>query len=71
MELSSSKIKKFLIFQEMELCSPNTEKILMFSQKKAVLILQKMELSYISENGNTKKIPYISGKKTFLKFFKN
>ena len=69
MELSSSKIKKCLIFQEMELSSPNTEKILMFSQKTAFLILQKMERSYISGNGNTEKIPYISGKKTFLKFF--
>ena len=69
MELSSSKIKKCLIFQEMELSSPNTERILMFSQKKAFLILQKMERSYISGNGNTEKIPYISGKKTFLKFF--
>ena len=55
---------KFLILQE----TKTPQKILMFFQKKAVLILQEMEtpkklfifqekeLSYISENGNPKKL---------------
>ena len=43
MELSSSKIKKFLIFQEMELPNSNTKKIIIFSQNKAVLIFQETE----------------------------
>ena len=37
--------KKFLVFSEMDLFSPNIKKILIFSQKKAFLIF-----SYISEN---------------------
>ena len=37
--------KKFLVFSEMDLSSPNIKKILIFSQKKAFLIF-----SYISEN---------------------
>ena len=41
MELSRSKIKKFLIFQETELSSSNIKKLLIF---------QEMELSYISGN---------------------
>ena len=40
----------------MELSSSNIEKFLIFSS--------------ISGNGNPKKIPYISGKKTFLYFRK-
>ena len=55
MELSSSKIKKFLIFQEVELSSPNTEKILMFSQKKAFLILQKWNVLIFQETETPKK----------------
>ena len=39
--------KKFFIFQEMELYSPNIKKLLIFS--------------YISGNKNSSKIPYISG----------
>ena len=54
MELSSSKIKKFLIFQKMELSGSNTEKFLIFSQKKSFLKLREMELSYIS--GGTSKV---------------
>ena len=42
MELSSSKIKKFFIFQEMDLSSSN------ISQKKPFLIFREIELSYIS-----------------------
>ena len=37
--------KEFFIFQEMELSSSNIKKILIFSQKKAFLIFWKMELS--------------------------
>ena len=37
--------KKFLVFSEMDLFSPNIKEILIFSQKKAFLIF-----SYISEN---------------------
>ena len=36
-------LKKFLIFQEMELCSSNIKKNLIFSQKKAFLIFPEME----------------------------
>ena len=60
MELSSSKIKKFLIFQEMELSSSNIKKSLIFSQKKAFLIFREMKLSYILGNRNPEKILYIS-----------
>ena len=49
----------------MELSSSNIKKFLIFSQKKAFLIFQQMELSHISGNGNTEKIPYISGNETF------
>ena len=58
MELSSSKIKNFLIFQE--LSSSNIKKFLIFSQKKAFLIFPEMEL-YILRNGNPEKNLYISG----------
>ena len=59
-----SQKKAFLIFQETE----NPKKFLIFSQKKAVLIFPetetlkiflmflKTELSYISGNGNPKKL---------------
>ena len=55
MELSSSKIKNFLIFQEMKLSGSNInniKKFLMFSQKKAFLIFWEMKLSYSLGNGN-------------------
>ena len=65
MELSSSKIKKLLIFQEMELSSSNIKKFLTFSQKKAFSIFREMELSYILGNGNPGKISHISGNGTF------
>ena len=39
MELSSSKIKKFLIFQEMELSGSDIKKFPIFPQKKAFLYL--------------------------------
>ena len=71
MELSSSKIKKFLIFQEMELSSSSIKKFIIFSQKKTLLIFREMELFYISENGNPPKILYISGNGTFLYFRRN
>ena len=38
---SSSKVKKFLIFQEIELSSPNIKRFLIFSQKKAFLYVRK------------------------------
>ena len=41
MELSSSKIKKFLIFQEMELSGSDIKKFPIFPQKKAFLYLGK------------------------------
>ena len=69
MKLSSSKIKKFLIFEEMELPGSNIKKFFIFSQKKAFLIFREMTLSYILGNRKHDKIPYISGnrkpKKTF------
>ena len=36
------------------------KKILIFSQKKAFLIFREMELSYILGNRNPEKNPYIS-----------
>ena len=63
---SSSKIKKFFIFQEMELSGPNIKKFLIFSQKKAFPIFRKMELFYVLGNGNPEEIPYISGNGTFI-----
>ena len=46
------------MFQEKELSSSNIKKFLIFSQKKAFLYFGKQKLrkiSYISENGNPKK----------------
>ena len=40
----------------MQLSSSNIKKFLIFSQKKAFLIIREMELSYISGNGNPEKI---------------
>ena len=45
----------------MELSSSNIKKFLVFSQKKAFLIFWEMELLYILGNSNPEKIPYISG----------
>ena len=59
MELSSSNIEKFLIFQEMELSGFNIKKFFIFFQKKAFLIFQEMELSCILGSGNPEKILYI------------
>ena len=56
MELYSSKIKKFPTFREMELSGSNVKKFLIFSQKNAFLIFKESELSYISGNGNPKKL---------------
>ena len=70
MTLSSYKIKKFLIFQEMKLSGSNIKKFLIFSQKKAFLIFLEMELCYILGDENPKKIPYISGNRNFLHFRK-
>ena len=59
----------------MELSCSNTRKFLMFSLKKAFLIIPEMELFYISGSGNYERIPYIFLKETetetpkkFLKF---
>ena len=54
MELSSSKIKKFLIFQEIELFSPEINKVLIFSQKTFFLYFRKWSC--------LKKTSYISGR---------
>ena len=66
----------------MELSSSNIKKFFILLQKKAFLIFQKMELSYIlgngnpeknsyiSENENPEKIRYISGNRTFSYFWK-
>ena len=43
MELSSSKIKKILIFREMELSSSNIKRFLIYSQKKVFLIFPETE----------------------------
>ena len=61
------KFQCFLIFREMKLSSSNIKKFLIFSQKKAFLlfketetrkkfvIFREMKLSYITGNGNPKK----------------
>ena len=45
MELSSSKVEKILVFWEMKFSIPKIKNvlILIFSQKKAFIILQEME----------------------------
>ena len=48
MELSSSKIKKCLTCQEIELPSSHIKNFLSFSQKNAFLILQEMQPTYFS-----------------------
>ena len=55
MKLSSSNIKKFLIFSQKKtfLTFRKTE------APKKFFILQERELSYISGNGNPKKTSYI------------
>ena len=81
MELSDSKIKKFLIFPEMGHCNfqPKLEKI--HPEKiscasgnrkppKKFYIFSKKSFFYISENGNAEKVFYISGNGTFLYFRK-
>ena len=50
------KFLYFLVFRGMECSGPNIKKFLSFSQKKAFLIFQEMELSYISGNGNPKNL---------------
>ena len=70
MELPSSKIKKFLIFQGMGLSNSSIKKFLIFSQKKDFLIFRDMVLSYILGKENPEKVFYISGKGTFLYFGK-
>ena len=70
MEISRSKIKKFLIFHEMELSGSNTKKFFIFSQKKALLIFREIELFNILGNRNPEKVPYISGNGIFLYFRK-
>ena len=45
----------------MELSGSNIKEFLIFSQKKAFLIVREIELSYISRNGNPMKTSYISG----------
>ena len=67
----------------MELSGSSMKKIFVFSQKKSSLIFQetktpkkflifslKKGFSYISGNGNSEKIPYVSGNETFLYFRK-
>ena len=53
----------------MELSSSNVKKFLIFSKNKAFLIFRETEIPkkirYISENGNPPKISYIPGNKTF------
>ena len=68
MELSGSNIKRFLIFQEMELSSYNINKFLMFSQSKAFLIFQEMELCYMLGYGNPERNSLHFGKQNFLIF---
>ena len=60
MEFFSAKIKKSLLFQEMEHSRSKIKKFLIFSQKKGFLIFREMEIFYILGNGNPEIIPYIS-----------
>ena len=50
MERSSSKIKKFLIFQEMDLSSSNIKKFLIFQETERSYIFSEKSFSYISRN---------------------
>ena len=54
-------MKNFLIFQEIELSSPKLKIVLIFSQKKALLVIWEIELfkkntSYISGGNFLKKV---------------
>ena len=67
MDFSSSKFKKILIFQEIEIANPKIKKVRTVSKKKSFLIFRKIKLlkkaSYISE-GN---FPSSKNKKNPLK----
>ena len=69
MELSSSKIKNFLIFQEMKLSGSNIKNFLIFSQKKACLIFRKTETTKKSFIFHETKISYISPRKVMNALF--
>ena len=66
---SSSKIKKFLVFQEMELSGSNIKRFLIFSQKKAFLIFREMKL-FIFQETKTRKSSLYFRKGNFVAFQK-
>ena len=55
----------------MELSTSNIKKCLIFSQKNAFLIFQGKKLFYISANERPELILYISGNGTFSDFRRN
>ena len=76
MELSGSKIKKFLIFWEIERSSPKIKKVIIFSQKSFSYIsgkgtfFKKLIFQELSELEKLKEpipiqVSYISGNRTF------
>ena len=66
MELSSSNIKKFLIFSAKEsFCYISGNGTFLYFRK-----WKPRKNSYISQNGNPEKIRYILGNRTFLYFWK-
>ena len=72
MKPSSSKIKKFLTFREMELFRSMIEKFLIFRKMElsGSNIFSKESFSYFLRNEKPEKIPYISINGTFLYFRK-
>ena len=77
MELPDTNIKEFLTFLDMEPCTLAQARKIKKSSLRKFLIFRKIShifweesFSYILRNGNSKKILYISGNKTFLIFMR-
>ena len=77
MELSDTNVKEFLIFPDVELCTLAQAQKIKKSILRKFIIFQKIShifckesFSYILGNGNSKKILYISGNRTFLYFMR-
>ena len=70
MELYSSKIKKFVIFQEMKLSTPKIKKVITFSQKKLLYFgkwnfFKKTFRAKKIKKNHSEKISYTLGNGTF------
>ena len=66
----AARLKKILIFQEMELLGSNIKKFFICSQKKTFLIFREMDIIYILGNRSPEKIPYSLGSRNFFVFWR-